>query len=531
MEPLRHAPRQDVETPGASGDDDVRAGHSLPQPELPLDLTPLEFGNVDGSDQLLSGWPYLGPPPPAPEEIEPARDGAEDLLRGRLDFNAPSWTEPATATSEDEFLVAMAFAEDTLAFDPARVDQLLAPPAPAAQPPEPEEEEPPPYPVGFGAFPVSVPPLTTPLFTAQSAPSPDVRVHRRGAGWAINRGAGVSFAGFLLGCDATRWGAPGSEPPNDTYLLHRNFRMALDITRALDLHTSRDEARAFARSARWGLLRSNADAEAFLFMAEALHDATAASTGLFDASATFTQWELDAEGRIEAQTRAAPEAGPRVSPEDTHVIDDHADDTHWNETFWEDVDRYLTELDALEVDAPALRLDTDPLDIEFHVDAPVMHFWSPVDRKGQTIEGTGNDILIIGQDDDATVILVEDGLSHAMRTGARTPLNAVVLSLSSDSWSAIDSMRWEVLATVTGVEQIRVEQNASEMRSVVIAGDFCATELNDAQVRLVRLTETGDVDFRVTRISGFSFVAEDTAPFAGAAAAMLNSPAQIPLDI
>jgi hypothetical protein len=81
-------------------------------------------------------------------------------------------------------------------------------------------------------------------------------------------------------------------------------------------------------------------------------------------------------------------------------------------------------------------------------------------------------------------------------------MDEVVVSLSSAPWSSIDAMPWRRIATLTGIGEIRIEQNAHATRRVMIAGLLAATGLEEDAVRLVQSTDDGEVAFPVERPLG-----------------------------
>ena len=312
------------------------------------------------------------------------------------------------------------------------------------------------------------------------------------------------------------------------------------ITRALRVRANVLEARAFAETAAFGFLKSDTDAQAFWFLADALHDAASLSAGDADVDASFADWRMNDDGLlvVTAPDNAHPRRpAPLISEAELDalfahvdeaqsrvVLDDLGDDPTWNETFWCDVDTYLEHVSetmdpAFTEHASGNGEDIDIHDIEVRArpvapPAPTTtFFWMPGDDLDLAVEGDGDDLFIVGANETPAVILVEDGSTYAMRTGKSARMDEVVISLSFDTWRDIDGMQWSRLATLSGIGHIRVEQNSAATRQAVLAGSFFATTLEDEKVRLVRSGDNGDVDCPVTRVGGSSIDIDAGWPF------------------
>jgi hypothetical protein len=85
----------------------------------------------------------------------------------------------------------------------------------------------------------------------------------------------------------------------------------------------------------------------------------------------------------------------------------------------------------------------------------------------------------------AETILVEDGLTHALRTGAAIHLDAVAVSRSADPWSDVDCMRWTRAAVIHDETKL-VVSDPFGVRSVVVSGAFLGASLQPEAIVLDR---------------------------------------------
>lgn len=301
------------------------------------------------------------------------------------------------------------------------------------------------------------------------------------------------------------------------------------LTRSLRLRGHPCEASAFAENADFGFLQGDHDkAAALWFLSETLEDSASSPAADLDhdVDASFPDWQVNSDGLIVV---TAPDLGPvraqapaqliteeeldalfaRVDEARRVVLDDLNEDPRWVEPYWSDVDSYLAQV--AETMDPSLLDSTHPLpeyDLEIHDleirdpedAAPIAatHFWMPGDDAELAIAGEGDDLFIVGASEDAATVLVEDGATWSMRTGGSARMDEVVVSLSSDIWSDIDAMSWRRIAALSGVSEVRVEQNARGSRRAVMAGIFFAGG-DEPRVRLVRSGDDGEEDFPVTR--------------------------------
>ncbi len=355
------------------------------------------------------------------------------------------------------------------------------------------------------------------------------------AAWTPETFADTDHTAQLAACEAGLWALPRHVPCIETFLLTPSHETAVRITRALRLRANALEARAFAETAGFGFLSSDTDAQAFWFLADALHDASSLSAGDADVGASFADWRMNDDGLlvVTAPDNAHPKRPPPLISEaeldalfahvdDSQsrvVLDDLGDDPTWNDTFWCDVDTYLEHvsetMDPAVIDYMEAQTDQfDIHDIEVRA-APIVvapptttFFWIPGDDYDLAIDGVGDDLFIVGANETPAVILVEDGSTYSMRTGQIARMDEVVVSLSFDAWRYVDAMQWRRVATLSGVAHVRVEQNATGTRQAVLAGAFFATTLEDDGVRLVRSGDDGDVDHPVMRLGGPSLDAD-----------------------
>ncbi len=511
-------------------------------------------------------------PPALPAPVAVAASDATDIdlpcapfgLHALLALAGPVAIEvvlaPAPAVVEDDGEPQLAVGAFALWFDPAPE----APPVEAVVPAVADEETDIEIGMSFGAAPMLAALLdlapeqdTTPavirLFDPMSliddaladafdallrAPEP---IDPFDAAWTPDAfTADTDYAAHLAACETQFWALPRHVPCAETFLLTPNHEIAVRITRALRVRANALEARAFAETAAFGFLRSDADAQAFWFLADALHDAASLSAGDADVDASFADWRMNDDGLlvVTAPDNAHPRRPPPLISEaeldalfahvddaqSRVVLDDLGEDLTWNDTFWRDVDSYLEHvsetMDPAVIDHPDMHADSFEIhDIEVRT-APVpmpvtTFFWLPGDDFDLAIEGDGGDLFIVGANETPAVILIEDGSSHAMRTGQTARMDEVVVSLSFDAWRYIDGMHWRRVATLSGIAQVRVEQNAALTRQAVIAGAFFATTLEDDGVRLVRSGDDGDVDYPVIRVGG-SFLDGDDWPSSAA---------------
>ncbi len=351
-------------------------------------------------------------------------------------------------------------------------------------------------------------------------------------------------AACLAHCEAALWNLPRHVPCIETFLATPNHETAVKLTRALRLRATALEARAFAEGVDFGFLHDDSDAAAFWFMADALSDATSLCAGDAAVEASFPDWEMSPAGLIVVTApdlvRPHPVKAPpliteaeldalftHVDDARAHILDDLGEDAQWSEPYWSDVDAYLaTETGPYNgsddfLSAAPYDPAHDIHDIEVRdmaPPAPATHFWMPGDPADLAIDGEGDDLFIVGAADDAAVVLVEDGATHAMRTGHPARIDELVVSLSHDRWRDVDAMRWTRLAVLAGVAQVRIEQNAAGARRAVREGAFFATALEDDGVRLVRSGDDGEQEFPVIRLGEPAGAAWPFADLAGAEA-------------
>jgi hypothetical protein len=338
----------------------------------------------------------------------------------------------------------------------------------------------------------------------------------------------------LASCEAAMWGLPRHVPCSETFQANPNHETAVRLTRALRLRAHALEARAFAERADFGFLQSHDQASALWFMADALSDDEARADDADGLDASFPDWTLNDAGMIvvvapHLAMTPAPAPTPVITEEELDalfahvddarrvVLDDLGDEPRWSEPYWTDVDSYLAHIaetmDPALLDAPppyAEHSDIHDLDIRDSEPEPsadvgperATHFWVAGDDADLVVDGEGDDLFIVAAGEDASVVLLEDGATWSMRTGGPARMDEVVVSLSSAPWSSIDAMPWRRIATLTGIGEIRIEQNAHATRRVMIAGLLAATGLEEDAVRLVQSTDDGEVAFPVERPLG-----------------------------
>jgi hypothetical protein len=343
-----------------------------------------------------------------------------------------------------------------------------------------------------------------------------------------------SPAATLAASEAALWNLPRHVPCLENFLATPNHETAVKLTRALRLRANALQARAFAEGVDFGFLNSDADAAAFWFMADALSDATAASTGGAEMETSLPDWQMTDDGLIVVNAPgSAPPRTPapliteaeldalfaHVDEARAHILDDLNEDDGFAEPYWSDVDAYLAaESDRLDEryfsrDEGALADEdrADMLDIEVRDTPPApafaTHFWMPEDPTDLALVGDGQDLFIVGGE-QAAVFLVEDGASHVMRTGKPARMDEAVLSISHDPWSHIDGMRWTRLATLHGFDEVRVMQTSDAARQLVVAGSYVALGLKEGRIRLVADGADGEVDRPVTRVGDMDLMME-----------------------
>ncbi|MDX2234751.1 MAG: hypothetical protein NW200_09655 [Hyphomonadaceae bacterium] len=512
--------------------------------------------------------PTLQPAPPPPavvdDEDEATCGAAAGALADLASLMALAQTQaaappPAAASSpepeEDAPVAVGAFA---IAFDPIAPAPLPAPP-PAPTPDEtPEPMLAPGAHAALAHWLWDVPaPLATPVVTRAFDPDSliddalanafDLLLGARDPFEPVWAAPAAAFgpegpAAMLAACEAHLWDIPRIVPCVETFLATPNHETAVKLTRVLRLRAQALEARAFAEGADFGLLLGADDGEGlWVSTAQALaaDDAPHDDAG---EDVRFPDWRVTDEGFV-VVTAPAPtprppaRAAPLITEDEldalfahvdearAHILDDLGETT-WSEPYWSDVDAYL----ASENDAYATHLDDDGLhgpydpahdilDIEVRDHTPrtpATHFWMPGDPPDLAVTGEGDDLFIVGGGDDGAVVLVEDGASHAMRTGHAARIDEVVVSVSYDRWRGVDAMHWTRIAVLAGVAQVRVEQDAQDTRSAVMAGVFLGCGLDRDGVRLVRSGDDGELDFPVLRVGD---AAPEAWPFTDLAAA------------
>jgi hypothetical protein len=326
---------------------------------------------------------------------------------------------------------------------------------------------------------------------------------------------------LLCASESALWGLPPDTPLNHPLHLNLHDEFAVNITRALRIHADTPRARGFTAGAAFGAIQIRGALDCWFPVV----DVDTFASESIDADKQFAAWDDSPEAcAVTTAARPAPilseaELDALLSTPaavDSHELeDDWQDNPVWQETFWHNVDAYLQSVEPGDGEA---HHECD-LDAELHAlavreHAPTStHFWFPGDDADLAIAGDGDDLFLIGGG-EAGVVLVEDGVMHAMRTGAPARAGEIVISWSPDTRSDIHSDSWTRVATLSGVNRLRVEQTASHDRIVIVAGDLVGCDLSPADVRLVEATETGPVDFPVLRLGIFGGVGDDW-PFDG----------------
>lgn len=314
-------------------------------------------------------------------------------------------------------------------------------------------------------------------------------------------------------CEAELWDLPRHVPCIEIFRQHANHEIAVKLTRALRLRAHALQARAFADGIDFGSFASELETDALWLTTDASADTTPVCGDDVDAVTSLPDWGVTDEGLLVV---TAPEllpprpAPPLITEEELDalfahvddararvVLDDIGDEPAWSEPYWADVDAYLmnesVDHDPADADPRSAHDAMHDIDV---VDAPLppsgaTHFWMPGDAPDLAVSGDGADLFIVGADDAPAVVLVEDGATHAMRTGQPARMDEVVVSLSHDRWTHVDAMTWTRLAVLSGVAQIRIEQNAEATRHAVVAGVLAATGLRADGVRLTRALDDG----------------------------------------
>lgn len=322
----------------------------------------------------------------------------------------------------------------------------------------------------------------------------------------------------LAACEAALWDIPRHVPCIETFAATPNHETAVRLTRTLRLRAHALEARAFAETTGFGALTANHGDDTLWISA-----LDAEPSQPLDDDASLADWRAPEE---EFVSISAPDLAPPRRPalpivteeeldalfahiEDNRqvVLDDLGDETRWSEPYWSDVDSYLAHVSEtmdpslLDPPDPLPSVDMYDLDVRDPDPAPIAatHFWMPGDDGDLVVDGDGEDLFIVGAGDDGATVLVEDGATWTMRTGGAARMDEVVVSLSDDAWSDIDAMSWRRIATLSGVAQLRVEQNARGARRLVVSGALLATDLDEDDVRLVRSGDDGEEDYPVIR--------------------------------
>lgn len=332
-------------------------------------------------------------------------------------------------------------------------------------------------------------------------------------------------AAALAACETALWSLPRTVTCAEVFALNPNHETAVKITRALRVRADTLQARAFTETLGFGALRTN---EPFLPWFPSVETPDEPASDTLDADTEFSTWGQEEEApRITAPDRPRPILSEAEldallatpAAHDSHELDDSwQENPVWRDTFWHGVDAYLQSVEDCEFRRETIKAEPDSPahpDIEIRDQSAAtsaMHFWRPGDETDLAIDGEGYDLFLVGGDMTG-VVLVEDGAMHAMRTGRGTRVGEVVVSWSDDLWTDIDGMGWTRVATLSGISDLRVEQNERHDRAVVISGELSGTALKADRVRLSEQTEDGPLDFPVRQVGGFGDSFEGDWPF------------------
>lgn len=523
-----------------------------PPPEVIEDT--LEGAVAFGSAPLFD----VPPPatPPTPDAVPPVGGFDEPPVPHMAFGSAPLTDVPAPLTAPEtvvrapqaappapEPLVAPGAIVDVSAL----ADLLAAPPPPAPANPEArtaDDDGPPPFAFGaladlcalVDAVPADEPPVKLmrafdpkslvddALADACDALLAPVPIDPDDVAWTAETLPGdPTPAVHLMATEAALWDLPRHTPCIETFQSTPNHETAVKLTRALRLRAHALEARAFAENVDFGALQQSDDpASALWFPAVALGEALAG--GDADVDASLPDWTVNADGLVVvvAPGLLAPPlaaAQPLITEaeldallervEESHrvILDDLGDEDGWSEPYWSDVDSYLARvsdttntelLDTSYPHPPADMYDIEIRDAAPEPPAPATHFWMPGDDD-ISVTGDGDDLFVVCGGDQGGVVLVEDGATWSMRTGGAARMDEIVVSLSHDPWRDVDSMAWRRIATLSGVGEVRIEQNARASRRAVMMGAFLGTGLDEDAVRLMRTGDDGEEQFPVIR--------------------------------
>ena len=136
------------------------------------------------------------------------------------------------------------------------------------------------------------------------------------------------------------------------------------------------------------------------------------------------------------------------------------------------VERFLDELEA--------RIQLDPQAAPQAAAARQterVHHWSGAEGD-QTVRGSGADTFRLVADRAVAGVLVEDGATHALRTGSLADIRDVVVSITSDQNPDVDRSSWRRIALLSGVAKVEVEGEGET--SLLFEGDFSGTHLDHA---------------------------------------------------